>query len=38
MPVPAYRMEYHLRSRSPTLVKKTAAKISAALLFGKKKT
>jgi DNA-binding IclR family transcriptional regulator len=38
MPVPAYRMEAHLRSNGPALVKKTAAKISATLFFGKMKT
>jgi DNA-binding IclR family transcriptional regulator len=37
MPVPAYRMASQLRSNGPALVKKTAARISAALLFGKKK-
>jgi IclR family acetate operon transcriptional repressor len=38
MPVPAYRMESHLRSNGPVLVKKTAANISATLFFGKRKT
>jgi IclR family acetate operon transcriptional repressor len=33
MPVPACRMASHLRSNGPALVKKTAAKISAALFF-----
>jgi len=37
MPVPAYRMESHLRSDGPALIKKAAAEISATLFFGKKK-
>ena len=37
MPVPAYRMQSHLESKGPALVMKAADRISAALLYGRKK-